>query len=129
VEQYKSPHDNQHKKHGQDKMAYLIPIYLILVAILGFRSVFISWKFIHYVQQNYPEISKKIGCPIDGYHNGFKFMRALYHQDNLNDSKYCYLKTKSRNALTLALGLFMLFVFVFLSFVLLVYILSYLKNL
>lgn len=83
---------------------YFILVYILIILVLGIRSVYLSFKLSSYININLPEKAKELGHAAP---HSLKFRKLVYKKDDINDLCYIRLKKKSQNAETL---LFLVFV-------------------
>lgn len=87
---------------GDINMQYVINCFIIVIAALWFtfagRHIYFGYKYVKYVRKKYPEKTKDLGFPPDGWFNGFRFLRGL-SKDNLADAELARLKTLARSSI------------------------------
>ncbi len=83
---------------------YFILVYILVILVLGIRSVYLSFKLSSYIDINLPEKAKELGHAAP---HSLKFRKLVYKKNDINDPYYIRLKKKSQNAET---WLFLVFV-------------------
>ena len=79
-------------------------VYVIVILVLGIRSVYLSFKLSSYISINLPDKAKELEHAAP---HSLKFRKLVYKKDDINDPCYIRLKKKSQKAETL---LFLVFI-------------------
>ena len=72
-----------------------ILVYMIIVLVLGIRSVYLSFKLSSYININLPDKARELQHAAP---HSPKFRKLVYKKDDINDPYYVCLKKKSKNA-------------------------------
>ena len=76
---------------------YLILIYILIILVLGIRSVYLSFKLSSYININLPDKAKELEHAAP---HSLKFRRLVYKKDDIDDPRYIRLRKKSQSAET-----------------------------
>jgi len=99
-------------------LGYFFFIYVFALLLLGIRSIYLNSKLINYIQKNYPEKARELGCQKGGLGNNLRFNKALRKEHKISDPHFIRLKNQAKITQTWMIVAFLLLIAFFLILVL-----------